>query len=240
MSDYGIYQHIAQKLREAVKNAEIAELQELCGPFVIDPTEEFLSSRLRVLYVGQETHGWDTSITDFLKDQDGLKRALGRYRDFSFGESRSSPFWRFHHKLAERLGFGPRTLLWSNLVRFGLKKSPGESASLIESSHPDTPKLLDIQRGTLLREIEELQVHAVVFVTGPNYDAIIRDEFGDVEFLPIRQVDEPPPGRWLLDIIQCKKFPDLQIVRTYHPKPLQLYKIFDRAIEGIARQLLRN
>ncbi len=237
MNQYGIYQEMATRLLEAVRNSEISEPEKLCGPFAIEPTEEFLSAQQRILYVGQETFGWDTTIGDFLDAQDGLARALRHYREFGLGEDMHSPFWLFHRTLAKCLGLHPKGLLWSNLVRFGLQKAPGQSASIIKLPHPSAHKLLDVQKGILVREIEGLQIKSVVFVTGPDYDSIIRDEFGDVEFRPIPQISQRLASPWLLDAIVSNKLPDLRMIRTYHPKFLQMKEIDGRIAEEIARYL---
>lgn len=234
-SSQRLYGDWIERFREEWRGGDFDQLGPLCGPFVLEATEEFQVARGRILFVGQETNGW-YSVSDFLDPSKGLSEAALWYREFDFAEEHPasrSPFWRFHRKLAHDLGLHRRALLWSNLVRFDGKQLAECDASIV--GQPFETALLTLQRGILTREIEHLGIGTVIFVTGPDYDHVIRNEFEDVAFATVvgwqdRQMAE----------VKIGALPSVRMIRTYHPAYLQRAALFDRAADQITRFCQRS
>lgn len=221
----GLFEHLAK----ARSTDSIADLGKMCGPFVIEPTPQFSSSPRRVLFVGQETNGWYT-VEDILSSQTGLEEALLWYREFALADNHPaarSPFWTFHRRIAEGLGLNWRAVLWSNLLRFDGTALPNGRGSLVD--HPCEAALLELQRGVLSGEIDSLRADTVIFLTGPNYDHIIRSEFGDAEFLAVGQNSV----RLLSEVKSHSR--RTRMIRTYHPAYLRRAGLFDRVAEEVVR-----
>lgn len=230
-----LYGDWVERFPEAWAAGEFGQLGDLCGPFLLEATEEFEAARDRVLFVGQETNGW-YSVSEFLAPSGGLSEAALWYRDFDFAEghpARRSPFWRFHRKVAAGLGLHWRALLWSNLVRFDGKQLPMSRASII--GQPFERALLSLQGGLLLSEIEHLGIGTVIFITGPDYDHAIQNEFEDVELTAV--------GGWQdrqLVEVKVRRLPSVRMIRTYHPAYLQRAYLFDKAVDEIMRFCQRS
>ncbi|MBP6688361.1 MAG: hypothetical protein KA153_00090 [Hyphomonadaceae bacterium] len=230
MSGGASYGELTKRLHEMHQTGGLADLGELCGPFVLEATAEFDVAPGRILFVGQETNGWYT-VEDFLDPQKGLAEALLWYREFGLAENHPasrSPFWTFHRKIAQGIGIDWRALLWSNLVRFDGTRIQNGRGSLID--HPSEAGLLALQRGVLAAEIDSLRINTVIFLTGPNYDHIIRNEFSDAEFSvfgqwPVRQLSQ----------VRCLARPSVRMIRTYHPAYLRRKRLFDPVADEIIR-----
>ena len=224
-----IYGDLFHRVVEARSTDSIADLGKMCGPFVIEPTPQFSSSPRRVLFVGQETNGWYT-VEDILRPQKGLEEALLWYREFALADNHPaarSPFWTFHRKVAAGLGLDWRAILWSNLIRFDGTALPNGCGSLVD--HPCEAALLDLQRGVLSYEIDSLRADTVIFLTGPNYDHVIRSEFGDAEFSAVGQ----DSVRLLSQVKSHSR--RTRMIRTYHPAYLRRAGLFDRVAEEVIR-----
>lgn len=225
-----LYGDWIKSFRGAWSEAGPEGLESLCGPFLVDPTNEFRRSKKRVLFVGQETNGW-YSISDFLDPTKGLSEALLWYREFDFAEAHPasrSPFWRFHRKLARGLGCHWRAVMWTNLVRFDGKRLPAGCASIV--GQPYEGALLVMQRGLLTAEIERLGVEAVIFLTGPDYDHVIRNEFPSVAFVPAQGWQDRQ-----FATLAIEGLPGVQMIRTYHPAYLQRASLFEKAADEVIR-----
>ncbi|MEZ5958671.1 MAG: hypothetical protein R3C27_15825 [Hyphomonadaceae bacterium] len=229
MTGADLYGDLFERLAEARSTQNIEDLSRMCGPFVVQPTPEFAAAHHRVLLVGQETNGWYT-VEDILAPDKGLEEALFWYRDFALADKHPasrSPFWSFHRKIAAGLGLDWRAVLWSNLVRFDGTQL-NDRGSLV--GHPSEPALLDVQRGVLSSEIDGLRVDTVIFLTGPNYDHIIRDELGDIEFSAVGQY----PVRHLAHVKHHGR--RARMMRTYHPAYLRRTGLFD----GVAEEIVHS
>lgn len=197
------------------RNQRGEALHRLCGPFLVDPTEEFLHSTRRTILVGQETNGW-IPVSHFLNPAEGLAEALLWYREFNLAEGHaaaSSPFWSFHRSVAKRLGIGWREVLWTNLVRFDGTELG--AASLL--NHSLASEIFEVQRGLLVREISQLGVRNAIFVTGPAYDKLLLAELDGAELRAIPGFDMRE-----LAMIHTPHFPSVRMFRTYHPKYLRM------------------
>jgi hypothetical protein len=91
---------------------------------------------------------------------------------------------------------------------------------LLDAPPAKRREVLDWQRGCLTKEIEALTPTAVVFLTGPDCDKVLADEFPGIEFNP---VDYHPSGDFFARVCHRPLFPATSF-RTYHPKHLKMGK----------------
>jgi hypothetical protein len=130
----------------------------------VGPTWETLS--LRLLLVGQETHGWGfeggryypwpyPSLKTFLDFQDcdrAVEALVHAYAAFAFArfqpENYRSPFWRAFRLLGERISAnGSGEVLWTNLFRCSI-----DGGSVIRGcSSQEVSQILAFQHGLLIK-----------------------------------------------------------------------------------------
>lgn len=205
-----------------------AHRDELCGPFLIEPTPQFIASSPRIMVFGQETYGWDTVQTVL---GSGAETSLNTYREFDYGEAyRRSPFWAFVREVAEGLGLDRRALLWNNLVKFDYHGSGTACRSVLWTDLKDA--CLRAQAGVIAREVEALNVDFCLFLTGPYYDNAIRSAFPDTTFESFadgfteRQVATVRLGS------SCAG-----AIRTYHPAYLRRSGLWTPVREAVLSRL---
>jgi hypothetical protein len=189
-------------------------IDQLHGPFLVSAFNEFRDSPQKILYVGQETYGWIPFKKLLGYPDDSVKELKKLYEDFDFAQTskaRRSPFWRFHRDLVLKLGLHYRSLLWSNLVRFDMENSKPLSRSIIGQSYEKL--IMKAQHGMLRNEIEEHRIEKVIFLTGPNYDFILKQEFTECQFV---RINAGYSERELCSVV-TKDYPNIKMIRTYHP-----------------------
>jgi hypothetical protein len=200
----------------------------------------------RVLFVGQETLGWDwkagcyypwphpplVTLVDF-KAYDGAVDALVEaYSVFAFSQHQprnfNGPFWRAFHLLRGAInGDGNAAMLWTNLFRCDVG-----GGSVLRGCNPaELRELMAFQRGLLTSEIRVLQPTAILFFTGPSYDFELRSEFPDAAL-------SAAPGRRERQFAQIRhsELPSVAI-RTYHPSYLRRKRERWSWLQDIAREL---
>lgn len=174
----------------------IAEAYDgVSGPLFMALPDGYERAGVRVMIVGQQTCGWPNLSV-------GLDELLRAYREFDLGRDRATLFFRASHWVfAELNPTGPeRTFLWSNLVKMD------------QHCKRPSPQLEEniCRLGLLVGELQILKPDAVVFFTGPHYDARLRQTFPGVEYTALtpdvallRHAELPPKA-----------------YRTYHPRYL--------------------
>ena len=202
-------------------------IKSLSAPFLLSETAEYKTAPKKLLYIGQETHGWG-EFSKYSKSPSGAKILQEEYEKFDFAEGHSaknSPFWRFHRALADRLGQHYRTILWANLIKVDRKNAQTGSASILWQDYSSF--ILSKQRGMLSNEIKALKPDGIIFVTGHNYDQVIIREFPDLVFRKIHKDFE------IHQFAALDLFGDGTLVafRTYHPAYLQRSRLFDPVLE---------
>lgn len=161
----------------------------------------YSSATLRLMVVGQETHGWLNNLAGT-----NASRLMESYTDFDLGRRyRSTPFWQAAHQLSRLLTptSNGRSFLWSNVNKVDQDRKRPKAG--VEN---------ELAKLRLLRhEIEITQPHLVVLFTGPRYDGRVIAELGGVIESLTREI-----GR-----VRDAEFP-MPIYRTYHPLFLRLKK----------------
>ena len=192
-----------------------ASEEDISGPLFLSIPEGYERTKVRLMIVGQQTHGWpDVSI--------GLDGLIQTYRDFDLArEYHSTPFWQASHQVNEGVNpDGPeRSFLWTNLVRSDQGK---------ERPNPEVENTLS-ELGLLEKEFELLAPDAAIFFTGPNYDDRIRQVFPGVEF----HQESSDVARLTHPLLPARSF------RTYHPG--YLWRAKKRGvIDGLVEAILSN
>lgn len=173
----------------------------LSRPLLISPNSEYQNQNIKILIVGQETHGWGCFSDD-------IEAGMKLYEVFNLGEENcASPFWNVTRKVEDILVGTKFSCAWTNLNKYdvGAERPSGDHLNAISS--------LD---HILIDEIKILRPDIVIFFTGPDFDSRIRSVFTEVCF---ENIEEFPIGQ-----LARLKHPQLppKSYRTYHPKYLRM------------------
>ncbi|MGQ7793023.1 hypothetical protein ACUN0C_11490 [Faunimonas sp. B44] len=195
---------------------------KLSCPFVVDVPGVWWSSRHRLAIYGQETNEWHSSLLE-AKATDGIVDELASfYEGFDFAEEayprvRSSPFWRAHRQLADRLEDGEyRRIVWLNLVKVDCSGAGTSKASMWDNlSYAEVDAVAAWQKETILAELAELHPSAVIFFTGPRYDYYLNATFDGIGYSAVSEYTEKQLARLSHSLLPAMAF------RTYHPGYLQ-------------------
>jgi hypothetical protein len=185
------------------------------APLLVKPTRQWFASSKRLLIVGQETNGWNStdrtirSLEHFQCRTDGVATMLEAYSEFDFATTypyRNSAFWR-----AFRLLTVGHEALWTNLYRTDV------DGPVLQNCNAEDRKHLVRTQGHLLREeISELDPTVTLFLTGPRYDQTLYEVFADAEMQALwADVPEREVAR-----VTSTSLPE-RTVRLYHPTFLQ-------------------
>jgi len=178
------------------------------GPFVAAAPDNYEEARIRWMYVGQEG-GYE----EIASSRD-VRAVMDEYAGFQGNEG---PFWRFGFALERHLNPGllQRSFIWSNIARVWKSDIDGRVPS----------EFLDFwskQRFTEA-EIRILRPQFVLFVTGPNYDDLLQEEFPEIVIPPLT------PQTPVVTLSQEEPL----MLKTYHPNGLHFQKLTAIAREQI-------
>lgn len=179
------------------------QIFDYVGPLLIYCWEElYLSSKYKLLVIGQETNGWHS---DYVINSDVLNEVLTQYKGFRLGElERNSPFWRYAHKFNKRVnGVDYLNFIWCNINKFGVDGC-GRADSIVTDSENNYFNLLS-------EELAILRPDVCLFLTGPKYDNDIRDKLCDVQFEKFKDFDIRKVAKLKSSFLPNKSY------RTYHP-----------------------
>jgi hypothetical protein len=173
--------------------------ENLQGPLLIK-VKEYIDEPLKLMCVGQETYGWDNSLT--IKDQ------LNSYEEFNFGSSHnSSPFWNIIRKMESALGVTPYSIAWSNLNRFDQDVGAPIGEVLEQVVKFDC---------ILKDEIEILKPDVCLLFTNHKYDARLKNMYEDLAF---EDIEGLPPMHF--SKLTHPSLPRITI-RAPHPKTIRM------------------
>jgi hypothetical protein len=175
------------------------------NPLLLKPKESYFNSSFKVMFIGQETNGWENSF----KDSKGVQHLLEVYDSFANDGITLKHNGQFTNAIkafkSKFLEYSPDAeFVWSNIIKIGKDWDKGTpQKEILEWQEPWN----DVQR----QEMQILNPDTVIFLTGPNYDRYIRHVYEDViisevEGFTIRELAK----------VQSKHLPD-NTYRTYHP-----------------------
>jgi hypothetical protein len=209
-----------------LRTGEAAAAHCLSIPLFLKISEAYLAAQPRIVFVGQETHGW---WTEYKEEINTL--TSGKIMDFYdtqwvelYRFYKRSPYWQAMRRIAEafKLTEPPRSFLYSNIFPCDVDKKQAPPA-LLESFR---------EWKILPRELELLKPDYVVFFCGREYYWNLKTYFGEypkqfvTKATPLVEYD-PPNQLW-------KGFV------TYHPGYLRRsnnWECLDKIIEYIRSDL---
>lgn len=176
-------------------------------PLLLSTWEE--DSVPKVMFIGQETNGWDWPDTPECPDNEGsVDYLMALYKWFNLGKGprpNNTLIWQYFRQLAEKLGQNSEhAFIWNNINKIGKDSGTGRPNAKVTS-------LENQYFNVLAGELEVIKPQVCVFFTGPNYDGDIRAKLHDAEFLPIQGYGNREFVR-----IKSAHLPKNSF-RTYHP-----------------------
>jgi len=190
----------------------------------IDKEEEYRKADIRILICGQETNGW------FENGNGDIGSVMNCYNEFFCGGkcwSYGGQFWngfsRFRTLFENRYPGKKIRYVWNNIVKIGKAEDKGMPPSYI----------YEIERNyfsVFKEELEILKPDLVLFLTGPHYDKILTDTFGELRFECLPTFSERALSKLNL--------PGSELAfRTYHPNYLWRHNI-NRFFKAIIDQTI--
>jgi hypothetical protein len=157
---------------KALRAQQTATGHCLSIPLFLKVSPAYVSASPKIVFVGQETHGW---WTDYPRDASAI--TTSEIMDFYevawvelYDKYKRSPYWRAMRRIAEALGANhpPRSFLFSNIFPCDLDKKQA------------SPELIRIFRDwkILEGELTVLAPDFVVFFCGPYYAYNLVSYFG--------------------------------------------------------------
>ena len=189
---------------------------------VVDNEEIYQSADIKIMIFGQETNGWyeeDNTIEGIFNGYDTF---FNNGKCYKYGGQFWNGFNRFIQSLQHKYPDKTIKPIWNNIVKIGCSDRKGFPPNYI----------YDIEKqcfSVIKEEIEILKPNIILFFTGPNYDRIISDIFGELPYKALTPFSERQISRVQLDSVPFA-------FRTYHPNYLwrnEIDKYFDRIIEEI-------
>jgi len=177
---------------------DVSKPAKLNGPYLCSPGQDYWESKIKIVFVGQETNGWAPK-SDVVKQMEV-------YSNFGVAKGyKKGAFWQIIRKIEKSINGKEYCCASLNLNKFDVAgKRPGKSyLSLIEKFDH-----------ILLDEIHHLEPDAVIFFTGPNYDRrlvkLFNAELVKVNDFSIREFAEI-------------RSPDIKFkaIRSIHPQRIQ-------------------
>lgn len=226
----------------------------LLGPDLIRLDDQYLHSSPRVAIVGQEVHDWYYNYAQFLAGRwecyyaepttkGRVRKAVAEYQGFDFGFSekeplQGTPFWQFFHEVRKRAfpsePDAHRKVLWTNLVKFVTK-----DGSLLKQKMPyhEVEEVIQLQDDLVTTELRIANPEVCLFVTGPDFDCILRRYFPGLRFeqLPLAGARTQLDERKFARLVHRRLPPNSY--RTYHPNYLRQRKLWDQVFQILSQEL---
>jgi len=189
----------------------------------IGDEEEYKKADIKLMIFGQETNGWYERGFGTIDDIQLLYNGFFNEGDcWSYG----GQFWngvsRFFSSLQKKFPDKKIHLIWNNIVKIGKYDEKGFPPNYI----------YEIERGdfhVIPNELKILNPNVVLFLTGPNYDSILADNFGKLDYEALLTFSERQLAKVSIDNV-------LFAFRTYHPNYLWRIGIdvyFDAIVSNI-------
>ncbi len=198
---FKLYQNAQDTFRQIV-NAFPGD--ELGGPFLMSPQQNYNRQKNPLLIVGQETNGWTYHVEE-------IKKQMDTYEEFNVGEEfNSTTFWNVIRKVEEVLGNERQSCAWTNLSKFDLYGA--KSYGKYEKAISQADKLI-------VDEIKILDPKVCLFFTGPDFDSRLKRTFPGLKFEPVENWNDKQFCRLVHPAL-----PEFTY-RSYHPKSLRLRRL---------------
>jgi hypothetical protein len=199
------------------------------APLLIHVFEKYTQMPTKVLFVGQETHGWshmNQHHTVEVLQQMYISFSLGKHADYRDGKKPHylrSPFWNFcrscFHRLNSNDGVTRKTngFLWTNISKFDSNST---------TPHSDLQQRNKAGFDLLKREIAVIQPDVVVFLIGTKYDGWLSDLF-ELNPEPILE------GGLLKKLYNSTGLLPPLTFQTQHPRTLCMQKAYHTVLDKL-------
>ena len=197
--------------------------RDLSNPVLLDLPPRFAQQAVRILVVGQESgpgrwfHDFDARAAS---GRLAVRTLMRRYAEFAIGTvSGSAHFWRAIRRIESQFGIEAGQVAWTNLNKCDLDgRRPGALENQLHRVFP-----------VLQEELRIIRPEAVIFLTGPRYDALLQRELtADLEVVG---------PDWPLSVFARVRSPGVLPIssfRTYHPNYLLRFR------KPLCRRLLQT
>lgn len=199
---------IEEAVADAIDNGEMKN-DDYSFPLLMYCWEkEYLASKQKLLFVGQETNKWWADAESFWADN-MIAATTGYYKEFALGKNLSSPFWQAVNKINQAINSGMSlNFLWTNIFKFGRKDDKGHPCKVVQE--------LELENfNVLASEIQIISPDVVIFFTGNGCDINISERLGETKFEKCSDHETEIFARVVNKNLPKKSF------RTYHPSYLR-------------------
>lgn len=177
---------------------------ELGGPFLMSPDQNYSVQKNPLLIIGQETNGWTYHV-------DEIQKQMDTYEEFNVGQDfNSTTFWNVIRKVEHVLGNDPHSCAWTNLSKFDLYG--GKSYGKYEKAIAQLDKLI-------VDEVRILDPKVCLFFTGPDFDTRLKKALPGIKFEAVENWNAKQFCRLVHPQLPENSF------RSYHPKSLRLRRL---------------
>jgi hypothetical protein len=199
------------ELSEAFKNILDNDIFEIkpTNPLLLKIADEdsFRDADIRLMIYGQETNSWGEQFNP------NINSTIEIYDEFFNSDycfTYGGQFWngisRFLSLLQKKYPDKTIRFVWNDIVKIGKYADKGFPPEYIYKVERECFSVIK-------EELEIIKPNVILFLTGPNYDSVIADNFGNLNYRAI----EPFSGREISEIT-VDGFPNS--FRTYHPNYL--------------------
>lgn len=212
-------QHITQDESREIKPANPLLLY-------IDNEDEYMKADIRLVIYGQETNSWYEKENASVEDLQNLYHGFFNDGDcWKYGKQFWNGVRRFLSSLQNKFPGKKIRLTWNNIVKIGRHGDKGLPPAYIYEIEREHFHIIP-------QELKILHPSVVVFFTGPDYDRVIKDNFGELQNSALPNSTQRQLSRIMLPGVQFA-------YRTYHPNYLWRNDIddyFNTIIEDINLQ----
>ena len=141
----------------------------------------------------------------------------------------ASRLWQFFHEIREAAfpseRGAHRKVLWTNLVKFVTK-----DGSLLTMPYTEAEEAIQLQNDILTGELRIAKPEFCLFVTGPNFDCMLRRYFPGLRFVPLQTHERKAQlTEREFALLVYRQLP-LHSNRTYHPGHLSRQKMLRKKV----------
>ena len=204
----GLYSNMPRELNSTISsyNESVSDIF-ISNPFLLSVSDTYFSSKYKVMIIGQETYCWFGERNEGIYSASNpINELMNLYDLFVNNPSRNynSPFWQYVNDLTDLATQHNIGLIINNLAKIGFNKGVGYNTVI--NAYFDC---------VFREEIRICNPNMILFLSGPNYDSLIRERLGDFSITDcIPGIPQRKFGKLFFEDEYLNK---IEIYRTYHP-----------------------
>jgi len=173
----------------------------------IGDEHRYLKSDIRLMILGQETNDWGGNFGGNIEYiQSIYDEFFNTGRCFSYGGQFWNGIGRFLTLIKQKYPNKSIEFVWNNVVKIGKSNAKGIPPHAMYKIEQELFSVLE-------REVDILKPNLILFLSGPNYDGFLRDQFPSISFEEIK-------GFATRQLTHVKIHQVDYSFRTYHPNYL--------------------